>query len=150
VQIDRIHEAAIALDEVDAAFAEPIGRLLERKYTDPTSIESCPVAPPTSQSVWYREKSNVSARARKLAAEMPDIPSMNGSSRSGLLYNSANIDAPRARRAARLATPVPTPLPRTSGELRRCRRSKRWRGAGAECRMLGAECRVPGAGPGSG
>ena len=53
--------------------------------------ESCPVAPPTSQTVSYFEKSNCCASASKLPREMPAIAPMNCSSLAGSLYSSSNI-----------------------------------------------------------
>ena len=50
-----------------------------------TMIDSCPVAPPTSQSVLYLEKSNFSASAWNGPKEIPAIAFMNCSSLSGSL-----------------------------------------------------------------
>ena len=51
-----------------------------------TSIDSWPVAPPTSHSVLVAARSRTSRRsAWKLPAEIPAIASMNCSSRSGWL-----------------------------------------------------------------
>ena len=59
-----------------------------------TSMQSRPVAPPTSQSVLNGEKSNFSANASKLMRDRPVIAPMNCSSRGGSLYSSSNIGLP--------------------------------------------------------
>jgi len=61
-----------------------------------TMHESCPVAPPASQSVLYFEKSNFSARALKFPAETPAIAFMNCSRRSGAAYSFANNGSPES------------------------------------------------------
>ena len=57
-------------------------------------MQSRPVAPPTSQSVLKREKSNFSANCSKFIRDSPVIAPMNCSSRAGSLYSSSNIGLP--------------------------------------------------------